>query len=741
MKLFKSLKEHRRAILAGMGLVILVLLLQVYVQRFPNSTMALQFNRLDGFTFDIRLEATLENRKTGFADIVIVDLDEPTMDAIGWPWPKKRLADLVYALADAGAVVVVFDVIFADAERNSAKEVAAVLDLNDHPAKQDIEKLIEEMDGDRAFMNSFDSTDVMFSYILHQSAEIKRGILPTHEIVSDLPVDQRFSITKYDGYESSLPMFHEASVGEGFMNSSPDADGFLRRSSLILRYNNKLFPSLSLEAARLYALADEIKVKTRKAGNLVNVEGVIIGNQLIPTDAEGRVLIPYRGPQRSFPYISAIDILNNDFDTSLFESAIVLVGTSAIGLADLRSTPVGVQYPGVEVHANVIEGLLDPSILKYRPDWWEALVSIYILVSGLILALLMPLLGPAMMAIIGFAAMAGTIAANVWLWNSANIALPMTSSILLVLFLMMYNIGTGFFAENKRRQQIKGIFNQYVPPAHIDKMLDDPTSVTMEGERKELSVLFSDIRSFTTISEKLSANELKVMLNRYFDPITETIFYHNGTIDKYVGDMVMAFWGAPLDDPKHAQNSVETAFEMLRITERLRKEFKDDGLPEVKVGIGINTGDMNVGDMGSTFRKAYTVLGDAVNLGSRLEGLTKFYGVELLVSAATMTQCDGIAHRRIDRVKVKGKNEAVAIVEPILPEKATDQYLSELDQYHEAYDLYLSQDWDNADNAFSALKAKNHQDILYDVYLERIESLRQQDLPEDWDGSYTHTSK
>ena len=739
MKLFKSLKEHRTAILTGLALVILVVLLQIYIQRSPNSPLAQQFNRVEGFIYDLRLKSTLGQRNTGFADIVIVDLDERTMDKIGWPWPRQQLAKLVYNLADAGAVVIAFDVIFADAERNAAKEVAQHLsEQSEH--FQSVSALITEMDGDSAFMNSFDATDVMFSYTLHQT-QINRGIVPGHQIISDAPVDNSMSVIAYQGYESSLPMFHEASAGEGFMNSSPDADGFLRRSSLVLRYKDKLLPSLSLEAARLYALADDIKVKTRQAGELVNIEGITIGNQLIPTDAEGRVLIPYRGGQRSFPYVSAIDVLNNEFDVSLFDSAIVLVGTSAIGLSDLRSTPVGIQYPGVEVHANVIEGLLQPEILKYRPDWWEAAVVLFLCIIGLVLSLLLPLLGPVWMAVIGATAIVGSVTANIWLWNTANISLPLTSSILLALLLMMYNIGTGFFAENKRRQQIKGIFDQYVPPAHIDKMLDDPTSVTMEGERKELSVLFSDIRSFTTISEKLSANELKMLLNRYFDPITETIFTHQGTIDKYVGDMVMAFWGAPLDDPKHAQNSVETAFEMLRITERLRAEFVKDGLPEVKVGIGINTGDMNVGDMGSTFRKAYTVLGDAVNLGSRLEGLTKFYGVELLVSRATIEQCEGIEFRRIDKVKVKGKNEAVAIVEPIAPERITPELLTELKQYHQAYDNYLAQKWQAAIEGFQQLSAQYPGDILYGMYLERIESLQTQDLPSDWDGSYTHTSK
>lgn len=740
MKLFKAFKEHRRAILAGFGLMLLMALMQFYVSRFPNTTLALQFNRIDGFIFDLRLKSTLNDRQSGFADIVIVDLDGKTMEAIGWPWPRARLAELVYNLADLGAVVVVFDVLFADRERNPAKEVSELLATknNDNEA---VTALVEEMDGDKAFMESFDATDVMFSYLLNQT-DLRRGVLPSHDIVTNQPVDSRLSVINYTGFESSIPEFHDASVGEGFMNSSPDSDGFIRRSPLILRYGDRLLPSISLEAARLYALAEQIEVETQTAGNLINVQGVRIGSQLIPTDAEGRVLIPYRGPQFSFPYVSAIDVLNNNVpDPGIFDSSVVFVGTSAVGLADLRSTPVGVQFPGVEVHANVLEGLLDPSILKFRPDWWEAAVLLYLIIVGLILAILMPLLGPGWMAITGVLALSGTIYGNVWLWTDLNIALPMAASILLVLLLMMYNIGTGFFAENKRRQQIKGIFDQYVPPAHIDKMLDDPDSVNMEGERKELSVLFSDIRSFTTISEKLSANKLKRLLNRYFDPITETIFTHQGTIDKYVGDMVMAFWGAPLDDERHAQNAVETAFEMLRITDRLREEFKKDGLPEVRVGIGINTGDMNVGDMGSTFRKAYTVLGDAVNLGSRLEGLTKFYGVELLVSEATISQCTDIEYRRIDRVKVKGKNEAVAIVEPIAPERATEPFLQEMRHYHQAYDCYLAQQWQEASKQFKTLAEMNPQDILYTLYIERISSLEDQQLPEDWDGSFTHTSK
>lgn len=735
MRIVKVLLEKQRAMFTGLILSSFIL----FLQFSPFEIITQVLNRADGIIYDIRLKATLDNRSEGFADIVVVDLDEKTMDEIGWPWPRANLATLVNNLADAGTVVIGFDVIFAEPERNPAQEVYDKLGSMGMENRQ-IAQLVDEMDGDKAFAESFDVTDVLFAYIL-QGEDVKRGVLPTHEIDAEVNINDKLQVTTYDGYVSSLPMLHEASAGEGFMNSSPDPDGFLRRSSLVVRYEDKLFPSLSLEAARLYALADSIQVKTQQAGEYHLVEGVIIGNQLIPTDEKGRVLIPYRGEQRSFPYVSAVDVLNGEFDESLFEGAIVLVGTSAIGLADLRATPVGVQYPGVEVHANVIEGLLQPEILKYRPDWWQGAVAVYIIALGLLLSLLMPLLGPLFMALLGVMAFSGTILGNTWLWNNANISLPMASSLLLILTLVMYDIGKGFFTEAKKRKQIKGIFDQYVPPAHIDKMLESPDEVSMDGDRKELSVLFSDIRSFTTISEQLTANELKSLLNRYFDPITESIFNHNGTIDKYVGDMVMAFWGAPLDDEQHAQKSVDCAFEMLRLTAKLREEFVAEGWPAVRIGIGINTGDMNVGDMGSTFRRAYTVLGDAVNLGSRLEGLTKFYGVEFLVSITTMNQCTGVKFRRIDRVKVKGKNEAVAIFQPIAPEEATEEFLTEMEQYHAAYDLYLTQNWDQAESAFNALKQKNPNDILYDVYLDRIPTLRQQDLPQDWDGSYTHTSK
>ena len=714
----------------------------ICLQFVPLQGISYIIERADGVIYDVRLNATIKQQqhRSSVAQVIIVDIDESTMDTIGWPWPRKKLGELVTNLADAGAVVIAFDVLFAEPERNPALEVSALLG-SEHQQNDSVQSLIEQMDGDLAFANSLSQTDVLLGFLLQQNHQVKRGELPANRIHSKHPSDKPLSALNYQGYVTSLPKLHFASAGAGFINSSPDADGFLRRSALVSVYDDQLYPSLSLEAARLYSLADNIDVITLAAGNKMNIKGLKIGDSLIPTDAEGRVLIPYRGPQRSFPYIPAIDILNQQFDRTLFEGSVVFVGTSAVGLVDLRATPVGVQFPGVEVHANVFEGILNPELLHYRPDYWQALVLMYLLVVVISLAFLLPALGPVWMAVAGITTLLMTLLTNFWFWSNVQIALPLASSILLVLLITSYNIAHGFLAESRKRQQIKSIFNQYVPPAHIDKMLDSPDDVSMEGERKQLTVLFSDIRSFTSISESLSANELKQLLNRYFNPITECIFKHNGTIDKYVGDMVMAFWGAPLDDEKHGENAIEAALNMLIITKQLSDEFVKEGLPEIKIGIGINTGDMNVGDMGSSFRRAYTVLGDAVNLGSRLEGLTKFYGVDCLVSEETRDQSGRYHFQLIDRVKVKGKNEAVSIYQPFAKSDGDKPLIEEISQHHTAHQLYLSQNWHEAHSAFMELVRQYPQTLIYQIYLDRIEELKVTTLPQDWDGSYTHTSK
>jgi len=286
------------------------------------------------------------------------------------------------------------------------------------------------------------------------------------------------------------------------------------------------------------------------------------------------------------------------------------------------------------------------------------------------------------------------------------------------------------------------MFGQYVPPAHIDKMVNAEDHDAFASDTREMTVLFSDIRSFTSISEGLNAEELKLMLNEYFTPITQIIFENEGTIDKYVGDMVMAFWGAPLEDPDHRLHALEASLAMLEKTEELKAEFKAKGLPEINIGVGLNSGQMNVGDMGSHYRRAYTVLGDAVNLSSRLESLTKFYGVRCLVGEGTIEGINDYTFREIDRILVKGKEEPVNVFEPIGKTcEVSPEKLKDLESYHSALDLYRSKQWEDAERVFKHLKKQSPDALIYQIYLDRIAENRNKDLPANWDGTFRHTSK
>jgi adenylate cyclase len=715
------------------------------LQFSSNSSVKLLLARFEGIIYDLRLRATLVDRTITDQTIIIIDIDEKSLAAEGrWPWSRQKVATMVNNLADAGVAVVAFDILFSEPERNPADSVTQHLEANNIVAPPILLKARDALDADAIFAASLNSTDVVLGILFQGDASITQGELPfsvvKSEGISDLSKMTRIS---FDNYESNIKVLQSQTPGSGFINASYDGDGIIRRAALVAEYNGQFYPSLALEAARLLTLTDSIDMEIAHIGSgIQQITGVKWGKELIETDSVGRVLIPYRGDRNSFPYISASDVLNGNFAPEMFEGAVVFVGTSAVGLGDLRSTPVGLTYPGVEIHANVLEGLLAPEILPRQPGWWEAAVGVTLIVLAVFCVFLFPTIGPLSLSITVIVLLVLTGWFNYWLWLYQGISLMLTTSLLLIFLVGMYNLSLGFFKSNSQKKMIKGIFDQYVPPAHIDKMLADPDSVNLDGERKVMTVLFSDIRSFTSISESLSASELKNLLNKYFNPITKSIFDHKGTIDKYVGDMVMAFWGAPLDDPQHAENALNAALDMQVITERLRGEFKILGLPEIHVGIGLNTGSMSVGDMGSEYRRSYTVLGDAVNLGARLESLTKFYGVECLVSEYTKAHCPSHVFRFIDRVKVKGKSEAVTIYEPLSKQQLAAPTLeSESQLYEQAYEYYLDQDWSAAEQAFTKLINEFTDRKIYQLYLIRLSTLKEQPSTGRWDGVFTHTDK
>jgi len=356
---------------------------------------------------------------------------------------------------------------------------------------------------------------------------------------------------------------------------------------------------------------------------------------------------------------------------------------------------------------------------------------------------IVPFIQPIAIILISLLMLALVTALNLWVWSGYGLVLAIVAPLLLIILIGTADLAYGFLTEARGRRKLKAVFGQYVPPEIVDEMNRNPEGdFGLEGESRELSVLFCDIRSFTTISESLAADELKQLLNYFFTPMTRIIFERRGTIDKYVGDMIMAFWGAPVQDPQHHQHAVLAALEMLDTLARMQPELSERGWPRIEIGVGINSGMMNVGDMGSEYRRAYTVIGDAVNLGSRLEGLTKFYGVRLIVSESTRAGLEGIVLRTLDRVQVKGKNEPVDIYEPVGAADAVSAgLLQEVEESNRAMAYYFAADWVQARLAFQTLNSAHPERMLYGLYLERIQTLEEQGVKPGWDGAFRHTSK
>ena len=768
----------RLPIYLGIFITIFVLWLQL-----SAPTLVADFvQRLEYLIYDQRLAMMPRAEKLPENKIVIVDLDERSLQAEGqYPWNRIKVGQLTEKLRDYGVLVVGFDITFPEPDR-SIRDLLAPIDLSklDRAFNEILTEIEPQINADQYFARAMQSgVDVVLAINFNPQSDASYNELPPSIVNIDEQLAKRITVQDMTGFTGNLKILQDAALGNGSMNQAPDADGIVRRVPLVIRYGEELFPTLSLEMFRVYNFIESYELVTQLYGDVDVVTAVRIGQGAgafeIPTDGFGQVNVPYvagssLGNNENFPYVSATDVLRGNLseaELSALENSLVLIGTSAPGLGDIRAMPLQQVYPGVEVHANMLNALLSSvatvdvssgessteSVFSsfsraaevyfpYKPDWESGALFVIITILGLAMAMLFPLLGAASLAATAITLLLGSVWINFQLWANFKLDFALVLLMLLIVLVTTANLIYGFLSESQTRKTIKGMFDQYVPPAHIDSMLENPDNYSFEGESKELTVLFSDIRGFTTISEALSAAELKTLLNDFFTPITEIIFKHNGTIDKYVGDMVMAFWGAPLDDPNHRENAIIAALEMLEKVRELRPEFTERGYPKVNVGVGINTGFMNVGDMGSTYRRSYTVLGDAVNLGSRLEALTKFYGIKLLIGQETAKELRGFLLRLIDKVKVKGKHEAIKCYQPICLEvDADDELKARVAQYHGALDCYYKQDWDGAEERLNDLLQNEPDTLLYQVYLERIETLREVELPRDWDGAFTHTSK
>lgn len=741
MKFRSALKKHVIPIAMGVAMLLGFLLHAAKVVNIPL------IQRIEAISYDARLQLTMP--KTLDRRIVIVDIDEKSLAEEGrWPWGRDKLATLLDRLFDQYHVAVVgFDVVFAEKDESSGLKVLERLsqkELKNLPQFQaSLAQLRPQLDHDRIFAQKLASRPVVLGYYFTSKEDRVSGLLPAPVFPTGSFKGGNTAFVGVTGYGANLPEFQKAAHSAGHINPLPDIDGVNRRIPMLMEYQGAYYESLSLAIIRTLSGNPSIRaIFEEGAGNIGDsLEWLRLGKLKIPVDENVSALVPYRGKQGSFPYVSATDVLHGRVSAQELGGAIVLVGTTAPGLMDLRSTPVGAVYPGVEIHANLIAGMLDDNI-KQKPAFIMGAEITEMLLLGLLLAFTLPLLSPAKASLTALSALLLVIGLNLSLWQSANMVMPLATTMLMIVTLFILSMSYGFFVEARAKRQITGLFGQYVPPELVDEMSENPGNFSMEGESREMTVLFSDVRGFTTISEGLSPKELSQLMNEYMTPMTRIIHKHRGTIDKYIGDAIMAFWGAPLADPEHSRHALLAAMEMQQTLTELREQFKAKGWPEIRIGVGLNTGTMSVGNMGSEFRMAYTVMGDAVNLASRLESITKQYGVGIIVGEHTQKAVPDVVFRELDRVRVKGKDEPVAIYEPLGAAGQIDKTtLDELKLFQQAVKLYRAQDWDLAQVQLLNLQKSSPECTLYQLYLERITYFRANPPGVEWDGVFKFKTK
>jgi adenylate cyclase len=640
-----------------------------------------------------------------------------------------------------------FDVAFPEADPSSGLATLDALVTGDlrnvAEYKATLERIRPTLDYDKLFAEEIGKHPVVLGFFLGGKSE-KAGVLPPPIFDAANLGNERISHHLAAGYSGNIEALQKSAAAAGHLYPFLDFDGITRRVPMFMRYGDGFYEALSLAMIRTYLGNAPAKISIQSLGgfsNVATIPWIQVGDIRIPLDESISALVPYRGTRGVFNYVSATDVIRGTLPANELRDKIVIVGTSAQGLLDLRATPVREDYPGVEVHANLISGFLDQTIMHHPPEA-RTIAVLTVLLLGIPFAVLLPRLS-AMMATATMAALIVILVAiNVFMWSNQHYVLSIATPLLMLVLLYFLNMAYGFFSEARSRRLITGLFGTYVPKELVEQMSKNPEEYSMRGESRQMTVLFSDVRDFTSISEGLTAEGLKDMMNAYLTQMTEVIQERRGTIDKYIGDAIMAFWGAPIANPDHVRDGLEAALDMQRRIRDLDEPFAKRGWPVLHIGVGLNCGEMNVGDMGSKFRRAYTVMGDAVNLASRLEGLTKEYGVAILVSENVVNAVPSYLYREIDKVQVKGRAEGVAIFEPIGRLDQVEESRVELaDQFNRMLENYRAQRWDEADRILSALTQIEPDSKLYKLFRQRIFELRYNPPGPTWNGIWVFKTK
>jgi adenylate cyclase len=698
-------------------------------------------------TFD--LLQLLRPRVQTARPVLIADIDEASLKAIGqWPWPRTIVADLVTRLHALGAVAIGFDIVFAEPDRLSpAVAVSSFRGLDD---------------ATRDKLTALPSNDAVLAEAIKAAGAVVVGQAgaATAQPRSDAEMalqtgfairgpDPRPFLLTFPGLLRNVLPIEQSAAGRGLFSINPERDGIVRRVPVIMEAQGTLVPSLTMDMLRVVTRAGAVLIRTDQAG----VRAVAVPGLEMPTDSHGQFWV-YFNKHDPARYVSAADVLNGRVSADRVRGRLVLIGTSATGLLDVKTTPVDPAMPGVEVHAQILENVLTKSFLS-NPNYAIGAELILAIVLGLAVIVAAPILPAAIVLALGALLIVGLAGMSWYFFAEHNLLIdftyPLISSWLIFLVLTFVN----YFREQRQRQQIRSAFGYYLSPALVEQLAKSPEKLVLGGEERRMTILFSDVRGFTSISEHYKDDPagLTHLMNRFLTPMTNAIIERNGTIDKYIGDAIMAFWNAPLDDDDHEANACDAALEMLARAEVLNGEFKREAdasggvyLP-LRIGIGLNTGPCVVGNMGSDFRFNYSVLGDTVNVASRLESRTKDYRLSLVIGSRTAEKAKAkFAAMEIDLIQVKGKKQPEAVFTVLgRAEVDDDPRCRELrDLNARMLTVYRSQQWDDAQSLIDRCrKLANGFGVsgLYDMYVERIAAYRAEPPPVDWTGVYEAESK
>ncbi|QKF82378.1 CHASE2 domain-containing protein [Halarcobacter ebronensis] len=708
-----------------LGILLATTLTSIYINfdKLPNSLD----NRLRDYFFTIR--GSIKDN----GSVVIIDVDEASLAEVGqWPWSRPKVSELLEKLTQANTAIIAFDMVFAEPDKSSPHRVFKKYNIN-VPNPPNYDKILGE-----TVSNTPTILGYVFEFNKDEYTNKKAPTIPAIFIEKNKHLGDDY-LLKAQGTILNVPEIQDLAYSSGFFNNIPDESGIIRSVPLLISYNNLIYPSLALEIMRVITQTQRVIINYDEFG----VESIKLNNITIPTDRYGRLLLNFRGGEKTFKYYSAKDVLNGKISKKELEGKIAIIGTSAAGLLDLRATPFDSVYPGVEVHANVIDNILEGDFLS-KPSWVDG-VNIWLIFLLSIVTVLFITFTPFWLnPIISLTLLGGTLfglyQAMFKYGLILNIFFPVITIVLGTILVTLVD----YFYEIKKEEAIKKKFASKVSKSVMDNLLKNIDSNEFQAMEKEVTIFFSDVRGFTNISEQMgNAKELIQYLNEYMEPMSNIITKYEGTIDKYIGDAIMAYWNAPANVVNHQDKAVQAALAQLRELETLNKKLSEANLPLIDIGIGINTGLAIVGEMGSIGRSDYTVIGDPINLGSRLESLCKYYNSRLNISNYTKEKLkDEYIFRFLDLVTVKGKKEPVEIWQVLEQGKPNKELKEELDCYQNAIDLYKNSKFSEALKLFRELEENENKTNknIYNIYINRCEEYIKTP-PENFNGVYKHKIK